>query len=523
MTVPFRAMVPMAFAVVAAVDHPALAQAIRFVDDDAAPGGNGSTWATAFDSLQDAINIAGVDDRIFVAAGTYVPELETTPGDPESRSFVIAKNRITILGGFNPAENPSDPADRRPREFPSILDGELDATSPGALRSYHVVWFREEDTSLSRLSGFVIQNGRATYGLDEHSQGGGILCNNAQALVDGCIIRFNEALQGGGAATRHVVNLGQSTKLHLVNCVIEANAAVNGGAIMEFLSTVQPLYSRLENCVVRSNLASSKGGGYYAIGKSLLLQPRLKNCTFVANSAGLHGGGLVYDALPGAPIHNCIFRGNSDSSGSGTEQAQLAAPSGGVATGLDVQHSCIEGLTVYAGNGNIGADPLFVDASAGNLRLKPASPAIDAGLSASVPADLLDVDDDLDQLEPTPDPDLRTRILSGVVDIGAYEHAEDCSDVVGGDQIIGFADLLAVLANWGPCPTPPADCPADLDDDDQVGFNDLLAILANWGVCEGSGSQVYPPESIADCMAKVGTDPVKLAACIEAMILAGTP
>ncbi len=32
---------------------------------------------------------------------------------------------------------------------------------------------------------------------------------------------------------------------------------------------------------------------------------------------------------------------------------------------------------------------------------------------------------------------------------------------------------------WGPC----KGCPADFDDSDNVGVSDLLALLANWGPC----------------------------------------
>ncbi len=45
---------------------------------------------------------------------------------------------------------------------------------------------------------------------------------------------------------------------------------------------------------------------------------------------------------------------------------------------------------------------------------------------------------------------------------------------------IDIADLLALLAQWGPCPTPPAPCVADLDGDGMVGILDLLELLANW-------------------------------------------
>ncbi len=54
-----------------------------------------------------------------------------------------------------------------------------------------------------------------------------------------------------------------------------------------------------------------------------------------------------------------------------------------------------------------------------------------------------------------------------------------CEGDVDGDRTVGFADLLAVLAAWGPCP----DCPEDLDDEGVVGFGDLLIVLAAWGPC----------------------------------------
>ena len=47
-----------------------------------------------------------------------------------------------------------------------------------------------------------------------------------------------------------------------------------------------------------------------------------------------------------------------------------------------------------------------------------------------------------------------------------------------GDGIIGFSDLVALLAGWGACD--PGCCEADLDGDGQVGFGDVVALLANW-------------------------------------------
>jgi len=50
-----------------------------------------------------------------------------------------------------------------------------------------------------------------------------------------------------------------------------------------------------------------------------------------------------------------------------------------------------------------------------------------------------------------------------------------------GDGMVGTTDLLIMLAAWGDCAPPPADCPADLDGSGTVDTVDLLALLAAWG------------------------------------------
>lgn len=55
-----------------------------------------------------------------------------------------------------------------------------------------------------------------------------------------------------------------------------------------------------------------------------------------------------------------------------------------------------------------------------------------------------------------------------------------CPADVDGSGVIDFADLLSVLAAWGPCDG----CPQDVDTSGVVGFDDVLAVLATWGVCD---------------------------------------
>lgn len=94
----------------------------------------------------------------------------------------------------------------------------------------------------------------------------------------------------------------------------------------------------------------------------------------------------------------------------------------------------------------------------------------------------------------TPTPGMQFTILSAEEIVGTFDAITcsanwsvsytDSSVIVGVlgapvfgdvdcDGVVGFSDLLAVLAAWGSCP----DCPADLDGNGEVDFDDLLTLL----------------------------------------------
>jgi hypothetical protein len=114
------------------------------------------------------------------------------------------------------------------------------------------------------------------------------------------------------------------------------------------------------------------------------------NCTFSANLA-IHNGGGMYNTHDSNPtVINSVLWGNSDSGGT-DESAQIHGGSPAV------NYSCIQGLDTFAGDCNIGDDPLFVDSDGeddtlgtedDDLRLLVGSPCIDAGNSDVVPPDI---------------------------------------------------------------------------------------------------------------------------------------
>ncbi|MEE8154935.1 MAG: hypothetical protein V3T53_08225 [Phycisphaerales bacterium] len=66
------------------------------------------------------------------------------------------------------------------------------------------------------------------------------------------------------------------------------------------------------------------------------------------------------------------------------------------------------------------------------------------------------------------------------MDMGVIDLAPSIPGDLNGDGTVGAADLLILLANWGPCGDCD-DCIADIDGDCTVGASDLLILLVNWG------------------------------------------
>ncbi len=104
---------------VLAVSSVAEAGAIRYVDDDANPGGDGLSWATALQFLQDALaNPAPAVTEIRVAQGTYRPDRDqANPNGTGDRTasfrLVFFLNGVAIQGGDAGLGAPD--ADEHPR------------------------------------------------------------------------------------------------------------------------------------------------------------------------------------------------------------------------------------------------------------------------------------------------------------------------------------------------------------------------------------------------------------------------
>jgi hypothetical protein len=257
--------------------------------------------------------------------------------------------------------------------------------------------------SNATLAGFTLTNGSA--GTGNYIGGGGV--SGRGAVISNCVLIGNYAGYGGGGYfgtyigclfIRNVADsAGAASYAALVNCIITNNSAGWVGAIDDCTAT---------NCVIAGNRATN-----YA-GCSEL--SKLVNCTVAFNSVpNGDGGGSYHDTL-----YNCIVYGNTGSSSSNYYSSSLT-------------YCCT--APVPAGAGNFSSAPGFVDANAGNFRLRADSSCVNAGANSFAPAG--------------GDVEGNARISSGTVDVGAYEFQN--SATLSGPALSSNQFRFTVMGNAG--------------------------------------------------------------------------
>lgn len=304
-----------------------------FVNASASAGGDGASWATAYNSLDDALANASAGDVIWVAAGTYVPS-----GD----RFMVM-NAVTIRGGFNGTESSADEAD--PTTNVTILSGDVngndDPTDVAANRddNKRIMYIDSMTTAATLLSGLSFTGGQTV--ADEEAPLADVSGASVQAYgvvhIDNCTFTNNNADLGnvmilsGFSAGSRVTNstfsgnlglrragavYGNFTEdLYIGGCTVENNTGERGAMYMVAVSGLT-----INNTNFTGNVAIGRGP---AIGVVQCSNTRVTNCDFTNNSvstADASGrGGAVYlfddSALPTDPsritFDTCNFNNNS--------------------------------------------------------------------------------------------------------------------------------------------------------------------------------------------------------------------
>jgi hypothetical protein len=407
---------------------------IIFVDADASGTHDGASWATAYDDLQDALAETTATE-IWIAAGTYKP---AAPGGDLAVTFLVDDD-LRIFGGFDGSETRIDQRD--PAANRTILSGDLNGDdSPDHMdmlwqdptredNSYHVLTVSGSDTT-ALLDGLVLTAGNAYSPAVEGDRGGGLSNYRADVTVIDCVFVRNAARNGGGADNF----VGHNVTF--INCRFIDNAAYSGGGLADIGTAT------LINCVFDGNYAMHDGAGVFGIGSAA--HTTLTNCTFVGNRAREAAGLKVLYA--DATLSSCVFWDNIADEGT-VESAQITL-GGQVGETVEIDYSCVQGWTGDLGGvGNIGEDPLFVDADGAddiqgteddNPRLSAGSSCIDAGDNLALPFSVTtDLGGGFRRSDDTDTPDTG-RGAYPIVDIGAYELQKDCNDngIGDGEEIL---------------------------------------------------------------------------------------
>jgi len=346
-------------------------------------------------TIQDAIDHCWDGDTVWVADGTY-----TGPGN---RDIDFNGKAITVRGENGPQA--------------CVVDCQGSVQDP-----HRGFIFHHRETPDSILDGLTItggyRQGETTNGLV--CRGGAILCNAASPTIRNCVLRDSSAAQGGGlgvygdsrvtmvhceftdntATWGGGAYCGGATTVELTDCVFSRNRGTSyyGGLFCGYDNT----RATLTRCVFQENSATY-GGGAVGSGSSrvTIVESRFIGNTvwgeswsrggaimasggevsvlgsIFSGNRGSHYGAALYNDVCRLDLTNCTFAGNVALDG-----RLVACSSQDADTAFLRASNCIvwdggsevftEGLADicirysdvwggYPGDGNIDADPCFVD------------------------------------------------------------------------------------------------------------------------------------------------------------------
>lgn len=373
---------------------------VIYVNAKSSAGGDGASWATAYNDLQLALTSAQAGQQIWLAEGIYKPTKLIYPGNPRTASFQM-KNNVTIYGGFDGTEN--DLAERDWRINQTILSGDIDHTpNDNSGNAYHVFFHAGLNLDATAiLDGVTITGGNANDSSRPHSVGGGMYNLISNPTLKNVIFDANQATFGGGMYSGP------------------------GGSL------------KLTNVIFHKNHATDKGGGIYHEGSSLALI----NALFYANQAGL--GSAVYNEKvsffpPALGLTNVTMSGNSTT---GNEKAAIYG-------GIVVIHN-----SIIAGNNN---EPALIKHNS-SFSLSYNS-LLDVKENTDVIAKFHKTKTDIDTDTYTPEDiyfapneqDYRLRAKSPAIDKGDVDNyltfTNELEDLAGNLRQVGIIDLGAYEA-----------------------------------------------------------------------------
>ncbi len=430
-----------------------------YVDTNATGNNNGTNWADAYTNLQDALINANSTDQIWIASGTYKPDVSD-----RDISFQFNAN---IYGGFNGTE--TDISDRDMSSIhttnETILSGDLLGDDDATVdfnditrddNSKHVV---EVLSNNLIIDGITVQDGNADATLGDDRFGGGIfkaLVVNDLTLRN-TVVKNNIAFTGGGLS----LTTTASSNINIDACIIENNLA-NGAAGIDFhLSGVNAsMNMNITNSLFKDNKTADdtaknrtgfggSAGRFRAFFSGVSLNLTFVNNTLVNNQST---GSVTTSYFPVLDISknsgyfddiiiaNNIFWDNTANTNSIANAIGTSSNSNGInnasnSANIIVDYNIDEdGLSQVNSTNTFITDPgLDTD-----FKLTNGSYAIDTGRNTYLPSSIIT---DLEN---------KQRIFNTTVDFGAYEFIMSTlsiTDVFNDSTFIVYPNPTSVFLN----------------------------------------------------------------------------
>ena len=308
-----------------------------------------ATWETAAPDIQTALGMAADGMTVIVADGTYAPD---------ATIMVLGAVHLRSQNGYEK----------------TILSGSL---------KRRTIWIDNVDAI---VEGFTIRDGAASCGLGQN-----VRLNNG--TLEGCRVTAcaEYPAQGGAICSE----LNPTRFVRILRCIVDNNKVTGQGPAGIDLRGKNII---VENCLITNNVSLSSGGFTGAGIKSGAQQVTIRNCTIANNHAKLGPAGIA-----GTPalIENCIVTGNTT--------LDDGADSNDIAAGT-LRNNCVyPSMKDYTGQeGMVVADPLFKNEAKGDLRLRSASPCVNAGYLGEWPEGAVDLAG-------------KPRVKSRRIDMGCFE------------------------------------------------------------------------------------------------------
>jgi hypothetical protein len=405
-----------------------------------------------YPAIQDAINASVYGDTVIVRPGTYkeninfVGKMITVKSEQGAAVTTIDGNQSGSVVTFHRGEKPDSVLDgfsitngfdpnggggiscynfAHPTIINNIITGNRAQYGGGISCYWNCRTVIRNNTITNNVgawsggifccySGLTITNNNISgnMAVAENKGAGGIGLYSGCCTITGNVITGNVGCQGGG------IRCGEASRSQIDGNYISKNSAVAGGGL--YLNDSSPTV--FNNTL--SHNSAKYGGGWYSAGST---GPFFNN-NIINNAASRFGGGFVcYNG--NLSMDNTILWGNSSPLGPeswigpvfpSTVSFYYSDVKGGPSS-CHVEPGC----GFIWGQGNIDADPVFVDPAEGDFHLTWNSPCRDAGKNSF----FLVGDSDFEG-----DP----RKSQGTVDIGAdevYHHLYHFGSVVPGGVI----------------------------------------------------------------------------------------